>query len=250
MLIKPRKVIHHKITTSPAQYQLWLHSSYLYLVAKQSQFLLFRDSDGKMVTLYTTTRHQIVYILFINLPRLTLSPSPVDKKVERLCSPLKSGLNRANLFLNRFTWWYHLCISLNIVISADNFINIISLLDLNPANFSANPYYNTIAGSWSKTLLVIGTNAVPFQSTSKFLVNIFSMPCNFRSLHQLIPSIWSQKGRCGRTYGNNIISITIILDSDTHIKVIFNQNLLDTIHYNSSLKKEVTGALGQSFWCQ
>ena len=72
--------------------------------------------------------------------------------------------------------------TLNVNISADNFINNPTLLDSDPSNFSADPYYNINAGLWKKAL-VFGATATTYQSTSKYPVNVFPMPCNFSSLH-------------------------------------------------------------------
>ena len=80
--------------------------------------------------------------------------------VKRLSPLLELGANTVNLFLNKFTWWYHLQINLNISISTDNFINDLSVLDTNPAGFLADLYYNIIAGSKIKPL-VFGANIIP-----------------------------------------------------------------------------------------
>ena len=173
---------------------------------------------------------------------------PLEKVVRWHYSPLKPGTRRPTLFLNKFKLWYHLRQYLNNTISTDDFINYPSLLDSNPANFSTNLYYNIFAGSLSKAL-VFGTNTTSFQSTSKYLVNMFPMPYNFSSLSQLIPSIKPWKAKSEGAHNNKITTLTIILDSTANINFFSTWELLDGIHYDNRLKKEVTGVSGQLFWC-
>lgn len=186
-----------------------------------------------------------------------INKSPVDyticipiikKGVQWLYSPLKKGVNKTNLVLTGFTWLYHLHTSLNLPISTDNFINNSPLLTINHTNFSADPYYNIIAGLWSKPL-IFGTNDTPLQSTNKFPVNVLPMPCNSLSLYQLISSIRCWKGRSEGVHINDITRSTIILDRGAKINLFSTRELLDGIHYKSSLKKKITCVSRQSFWC-
>ena len=117
-------------------------------------------------------------------------------------------------------------------------------MESNPADFSADSYYNAVAGSWSQAL-VFGTTATEFQSTSNHPVNVFPVACNFISLSQLIPSIKLWKSRSEKAGA----PLTIILDSAANINLFSTCELLDSIHYNNKLKKEVTGASGKPFWC-
>ena len=136
---------------------------FYFLISKMMQWSSYILNQGvRWYTYYLSISFGLHYLY-----------SPLKKGVKRLCSPLKPEVNRANLFLNRFTWLYHLQLSLNIPISPTNFIKKPNLLDVNSANFSADPYYNIITGSWIKAL-VFGINATYFQSTSKFPIDV---PC-------------------------------------------------------------------------
>ena len=133
---------------------------------------------------------------------------------------------------------------MNIPILADDFIDNPNLLSSDPNNISANPYYNAIAGSWSRAF-VFGTTGLEFQSANKYPVNVFPMPCNFLSLRQLIPSIKPWKSRSEKA----VTPLTIIFDSAANINLFSSRELLDGVHYDTQLKKEMTGASGKPFWC-